>query len=101
MLQHTIGTNFITVEMNEPRRATDLSLRVAPNLFTAQTTITIQGPSLGKSQFRLIGNDGKVWMTQQVNENSFVLQNPGLPPGIYYFQVISGAGIGTGKVVVH
>lgn len=99
---HTIGENFIQVVDVEDFFGPQVKTVVAPNPFSEETYIRIEGLELPKGgTLYLFDALGKVVKTQVFQNNPFRLNAARLPAGIYLFQIqADGNLISSGKVMV-
>ncbi len=97
---HTIGENFITVDVGEILRP-DLSLKVYPNPFEAMTTFKLEGDYSGNLNLEIYDAMGRVVRVDQFNGQQHQFYKNNLAAGIYFYSIKDKAGIlNTGKLVV-
>jgi uncharacterized repeat protein (TIGR01451 family) len=88
-----IITNTVTNKLTAPTavhntiNSADIQVAVAPNPFTQQTQITVQGIE-GSFSFELFDVSGKLLQKRNVvNDNRFTLHRDGISAGVYFYSI--------------
>lgn len=98
---HTIGENFVEVVDVDDVQQAGVKTVVAPNPFSEETFIRVEGLELTGGTLRLFNAQGKQVQTAPLQSNQVKLDARHLPTGIYIFRLESGGQlISSGKVVV-
>ena len=97
---HTIGEEFITVDVGEIFRA-DVSIKVYPNPFEEMTTFEVEIDNPKNLNLRLYDAMGRTVRSEQFSDSKYQLYRKGLSSGIYFYSISDEDGIlNSGKVIV-
>ena len=84
----TLGTDSFTINSG---------LKIYPN--PTNSNVTVEFANLTNAKLQVIDINGKVLMTQSLNETNNNINTNGLPAGMYMFKISSAEGSTTSKVV--
>ena len=97
---HTIGENFITVEVGEVMRP-DISVNVYPNPFDVATTFELKGENLGSVHLQLFDAMGRMVKTEQFSGMTYQFYRKGLAAGIYFYNITDkGSILNSGRIII-
>ncbi|GJM31466.1 MAG: hypothetical protein DHS20C18_04670 [Saprospiraceae bacterium] len=99
---HTIGEQYIIVDLEEFSQHADAQILVAPNPVTNTAIIQLEGCAQTQGIFQLYDVNGKKLQQQFFQNGQIHFSRKTLVAGVYHFQVItdSGAMLGLGKLVI-
>ena len=98
---HTIGENFVEVEVNQLPYIPGLEVSIAPNPVTIEAVIRITGIDFQEAEFRLFNAMGIEVKRDVFSGQELALKKGDLPEGLYVFEVLVDGQIGgVGKLVV-
>ncbi len=75
------------------------ALRIYPNPFSDETTITFPNPENQKYQFRIIDITGNIIYTESISASKYILEKQDLNAGVYILE-IKGERIFHGRIVI-
>ena len=98
---HTIGENFIEVEVNQLPYISGLEISVAPNPVTTEAVVRVTGIDFQKAEFRLFNTLGVEVKREVFSDDIYIIHKSDLPEGLYVFEIlVDGVIGGVGKLVV-
>lgn len=97
---HTIGENFITVNIGEVL-AKDIKITVSPNPFSTLANIHLEGEQLSLLNIRVFDASGKELINDQFSSTDYELKANHLAKGIHFYQILqNGILLNTGQLIV-
>ena len=97
---HTIGENFITVDVGEIFRP-DMSVNIYPNPFDVSTTFELQGEHIGSVSIQLFDAMGRIVITEQFSGTTYQFYRKNISAGIYFYNITDERGLlNSGKIII-
>jgi len=99
---HTIGEPFNRILASDKEIYQSIrQIKLQPNPFQKQTTLTISGSSIKEAQIVLYDALGKVVLQQDFSGNKVTIFSENLEAGMYFYQVKANQQlVGSGKIIL-